>query len=486
VTTIKADIVKAIFSNLFVGFLLAVTPTAFTWSDNNLPRALVVTGKGQQCEPGVYPDWRHNFYNEQLRASLDDLVQITLTEDLSLLNEKQLAHYQIIINNSLFSCPTPAQFEAFFRFIEQGKGYLALHAGVASFLNSDRYGMMMGGRFLGWDHRAPLNIHTFDSWYGYDYNDQVQHPVTRNLPNFMLSDELYLVEMNTPDVEVLARAQHHPILWQRIWGKGKVMGLAIGNGDEEGKNSGYQAILRNTVRWLVGYPLIELIPKVHLPVDSTAVIHYMDLNEISHTSDGSKLSFLIKSNDNPELVTVSIDTDSQLSIQPHASAAGEANIQIQVQSENELITTQNFSVELHEPGTGNLALYHNVRVHTSSNEYRKFTTNPEKVIDGDSNSRWSSSYGDDEWIYLDLVQDYLIERVRLFWEGAYAREYRIQVSRDSEQWKDVYVERDGDGEIDEVAFNPIKARYVRMYGTRRATEWGYSLYEFEVFGSAAK
>jgi hypothetical protein len=29
------------------------------------------------------------------------------------------------------------------------------------------------------------------------------------------------------------------------------------------------------------------------------------------------------------------------------------------------------------------------------------------------------------------------------------------------------------------------ARYVRMYGTRRGTEWGYSLWSFEVYGDPA-
>jgi type 1 glutamine amidotransferase len=486
VTTNKADIVKVIFSRVLAGFLLFAIPTALVRSDNKLPRALLVTGIGQQCEPGVFPDWQHNFYNEQLRDSLDDLIQITLTEDLSLLNEKQLADYQLIINNSLFQCPTPAQFAAFFQFIEQGKGYLALHAGIASFLNSERYETMMGGRFLGWDNRSPLNVHTFDSWYGYDFNDQVQHPVTRKLPNFTLNDELYLVEMNTPDVEVIARAHHHAILWQRTWGKGKVMGLTLGNGDEEGRNPGYQTLLRNTLRWLVGYPIIERIPAVQLPVGSGAVTGYVDLDEISHTSDGAKLSFAIKNNDQPDLVTVSIDANNHLSIQPHTNVAGEANIQIQVQGANGLSTTRNLSVQLHEPGTGNLALYHGVRVHTSSNEFRKLAANPDNVVDGDSNSRWSSGYGDNEWIYLDLTQDYLIERVRLLWEGAYAREYRIQISHDGKQWQDVYVERNGDGGTDDVKFNAVKARYVRMHATRRATQWGYSLYEFEVFGSAAK
>ncbi|WP_251037443.1 discoidin domain-containing protein [Paenibacillus albidus] len=28
----------------------------------------------------------------------------------------------------------------------------------------------------------------------------------------------------------------------------------------------------------------------------------------------------------------------------------------------------------------------------------------------------------------------------------------------------------------------MQARYVRMYGTERATQYGYSLWEFEVYG----
>ncbi|MEC0128895.1 hypothetical protein [Paenibacillus pabuli] len=33
-----------------------------------------------------------------------------------------------------------------------------------------------------------------------------------------------------------------------------------------------------------------------------------------------------------------------------------------------------------------------------------------------------------------------------------------------------------------ITFNEVEARYVRMYGTVRATIYGYSLWEFEVYG----
>ena len=42
------------------------------------------------------------------------------------------------------------------------------------------------------------------------------------------------------------------------------------------------------------------------------------------------------------------------------------------------------------------------------------------------------------------------------------------------------------GGIDRISFKPISVQYLRMYGLKRGTGWGYSLYEFEVFLSASR
>ncbi|HEY3002374.1 MAG TPA: discoidin domain-containing protein, partial [Kribbellaceae bacterium] len=67
------------------------------------------------------------------------------------------------------------------------------------------------------------------------------------------------------------------------------------------------------------------------------------------------------------------------------------------------------------------------------------------------------------------------------WETAYARAYRIEVSRDNVTWQQVYATTTGDGGRDVVQLAPVTARYVRITGTRRATSYGYSLYEFELY-----
>ncbi len=104
----------------------------------------------------------------------------------------------------------------------------------------------------------------------------------------------------------------------------------------------------------------------------------------------------------------------------------------------------------------------------------------QRAVDGDTNTRWSSSFSDPQWISVDLGNVQPIHRVVLRWEGAFARAYELQVSDDKANWKTVYSTKNGDGNIDDI---PVDAtgRYVRMLGLQRATEYGYSLWDFEVY-----
>lgn len=102
------------------------------------------------------------------------------------------------------------------------------------------------------------------------------------------------------------------------------------------------------------------------------------------------------------------------------------------------------------------------------------------VTDGDTGSRWSSTYGDDQWIYVDLGQSTVIGAVEFDWQNAFGRAYEIQVSDDASSWTTVYRTLASPGGNDRV---PVYAtgRYVRMHGIARATSFGYSMLEFKVF-----
>lgn len=106
------------------------------------------------------------------------------------------------------------------------------------------------------------------------------------------------------------------------------------------------------------------------------------------------------------------------------------------------------------------------------------------AFDENTGTRWESDQTDSEWVYIDLETANNINGVQLNWEGAYGSEYTIDVSNDAINWNTVYTEDSGDGGIDDITFTTTSARYVRMNGTTRGTIYGYSLWEFEVYGDA--
>lgn len=143
--------------------------------------------------------------------------------------------------------------------------------------------------------------------------------------------------------------------------------------------------------------------------------------------------------------------------------------------------TASVTVEVVAPGELNRAL--GKKAVSSANEQGFGNEDPGAVTDGDPGTRWSSPYQDDHWIYVDLEQVYSINSVTLHWEVAYGASYDIQVSVDAQNWATVHEERNGDGGVDEITLSqPEKGRYVRMKGINRGTEFGYSLWEFEVRG----
>ncbi|MBK3578807.1 discoidin domain-containing protein [Streptomyces sp. MBT65] len=104
------------------------------------------------------------------------------------------------------------------------------------------------------------------------------------------------------------------------------------------------------------------------------------------------------------------------------------------------------------------------------------------AVDGNTATRWSSGATDTQWLQVDLGSSATITQVVLNWETAYGSDYKIQTSPDGSTWTDVKSVTGGDGGTDTLDVSG-QGRYVRMYGVHRATQWGYSLWEFQVFGS---
>jgi hypothetical protein len=117
----------------------------------------------------------------------------------------------------------------------------------------------------------------------------------------------------------------------------------------------------------------------------------------------------------------------------------------------------------------------------SSSESNPFTSyQPGRAVDGDDSSRWASDWSDDQWWQVDLGSTNRVSKVTLDWERAYGTSYRIELSTDGANWQTVWSTTSGDGGLDTAKFTGTPARYVRVHGLDRGTDWGYSLNEVGV------
>jgi hypothetical protein len=107
------------------------------------------------------------------------------------------------------------------------------------------------------------------------------------------------------------------------------------------------------------------------------------------------------------------------------------------------------------------------------------------AVDGDATTRWSSAFADPQWLYVDLGATYSLNRVRLTWEGAYGKDYQIQTSPDASTWTTIKTVTGNTALDNDLTGLSGTGRYVRLYGTARGTQYGYSLYELAVYGTAA-
>lgn len=144
-----------------------------------------------------------------------------------------------------------------------------------------------------------------------------------------------------------------------------------------------------------------------------------------------------------------------------------------------------------QPKTINLAL--NKKSSASSSYKAQYDSS--KAFDGSEDatsgkeSRWVSLRQKDnkedvsnQWIFVDLGDYYNVNEIKLNWEGTGAEEYKLQVSLDGETWTDITHAQHSNGGIETYNYNGVTARYVKMQGIKPNSIYGYSLWEFEVYG----
>ena len=107
---------------------------------------------------------------------------------------------------------------------------------------------------------------------------------------------------------------------------------------------------------------------------------------------------------------------------------------------------------------------------------------PEKLTDEDPGTRWSSGItSQPQWVALDLgTEPVSFNTVSIAWETARPKQLRVQTSDDGQTWQDLSVVA-VTGAQTTVTFPAARARQLRLQMSHPATQWGYSIWEVEVW-----
>ena len=108
------------------------------------------------------------------------------------------------------------------------------------------------------------------------------------------------------------------------------------------------------------------------------------------------------------------------------------------------------------------------------------------AVDGNSGTRWGSGFADNQWLKVDLGAVYSITRVNIKWETASAKTYRIEMSNDTVTWTQIsrQVNMAVGARTDSLLNLSGSGRYIRMFGETRNTGYGFSIWDFNVYGTA--
>jgi Immunoglobulin I-set domain./F5/8 type C domain. len=155
----------------------------------------------------------------------------------------------------------------------------------------------------------------------------------------------------------------------------------------------------------------------------------------------------------------------------HSTTSNPATLAVQQPVQSTPPVSSDTNLALHQPAF-------------ASSEENPVAFKAANVTDGDTGSRWSSQFTNDEWVAVDLGAVKTVNKVVLTWENAHAVNYLIEVSLDGQAWQVADAKIGSDGGVETLSFTPVSARYVRMHGQTRNTQYGYSLWEMAVYGTA--
>lgn len=210
--------------------------------------------------------WRHIEHIPHSNALLTRMAASQrraafVTENAAVLNDRDLAHFRVVVLNSVSGdFATPDQRAALRRWVEAGGGVVALHAaGDGSHAWPWWIDEVIGTRFIGHpngaDHIQPAELNVLVP----------DHPVMAGVKRpWRPRDEWYSFDRVPVGADILATIDErsfrphpgqemgtsHPVIWTRTVGRGRMVYAALGHTPESYDDPNFARIIANSMRWV--------------------------------------------------------------------------------------------------------------------------------------------------------------------------------------------------------------------------------------------
>jgi type 1 glutamine amidotransferase len=248
-----------IYSNFSKSYLLIAIAICFAGKSNSQSvsfRALVIASADKDHAKMIAV--AEPFFN---RIAAGNNFSVVFTKDTSVLNDSSLANYQVVIQLQLAPFDMSySQQAALQKFIQQGRGWVGIHAaGLTgkSFLAPGTVYWQWFQDFMGGILYSPHPA--FQK--GTVIMEDRTHPATKNMPaQFEISDEWYEFDRSPRrDVHVLARADEssykqnkpmgdHPIIWTNEKFD-RMIYIGVGHDASVCTNAAYTILIRDAILW---------------------------------------------------------------------------------------------------------------------------------------------------------------------------------------------------------------------------------------------
>ena len=221
--------------------LLCGTPLVVLAEPQPAIRVLIFSGQNNH-------NWRET--TPKLKAILETYGRfaVDVTEHPEQCDAPALAKYDVIVSNwNTWGKPAgphwpDAMRTAFLEFVRSGKGFVVVHAGGSSFADWADYQQIAGAWWqLGETGHGPPHRFTV-KLVG-------EHLITRGVPTFSTTDELWKKPGVHPAANVLATGDDQPVALVTEFGKGRGFALLLGHSAAFMDNLGFQTLLCHGVEW---------------------------------------------------------------------------------------------------------------------------------------------------------------------------------------------------------------------------------------------